>query len=309
MSPAVDDYDDSYDALDDALNEELSAIESDLIRLNSRSWPKPEDGEDARGSRRFRDGAEAERAEVGALDGREDGAVEAAAWMTRAEDAMVRGAREEGAVSTGTASGSFARAETRLDADADADADERDIPQTAPRRASWTLVFLLVCLALSFVAFSFNRGEDRLLSPMRVVEKLAYRGATNRIVAYYDPARVVEMQRKYIETLMDEKVVLIERLRRARRIADENRESAQAWRRAYVDCRANKNAFAEPKPIVAKPHDATSWSPAWSWYAHPRSKSTVKTVNVIRRFCPIVAELRLRRIVEWMARRLVSTKR
>ena len=116
MAPAVDDYDESYDALDDALNEELSAIESDLIRLNSRSWPKPEDGEDARGARRFRDGAEAERAEVGALDGREDGAVEAAAWMTRAEDAMVRGAREEGAVSTGTASGSFARAETRRDA-------------------------------------------------------------------------------------------------------------------------------------------------------------------------------------------------
>ena len=64
MAPAVDDYDESYDALDDALNEELSAIESDLIRLNSRSWPKPEDGEDARGARRFRDGAEAERAEV-----------------------------------------------------------------------------------------------------------------------------------------------------------------------------------------------------------------------------------------------------
>ena len=28
MAPAVDDYDESYDALDDALNEELSAIES-----------------------------------------------------------------------------------------------------------------------------------------------------------------------------------------------------------------------------------------------------------------------------------------
>ena len=68
MAPAVDDYDESYDALDDALNEELSAIESDLIRLNSRSWPKPEDGEDARGARRFRDGAEAERAEVVVLD-------------------------------------------------------------------------------------------------------------------------------------------------------------------------------------------------------------------------------------------------
>ena len=303
MAPAVDDYDESYDALDDALNEELSAIESDLIRLNSRSWPKPEDGEDARGARRFRDGAEAERAEVVVLDD-EDGTVEAAAWMTRAEDAMVRGALEDGAVSTRTASGSFARAETRRDADA----DERDF-QTDPRRARWTLAFLLVCLSLPFVAFAFKRGEDGLLSPMRVVEKLAYRGATNRIVAYYDPARVVEMQRKWIETLMDEKVLLIERLRRARRIADENRESAHAWRRAYVDCRANKNAFAEPKPIVAKPHDATSWSPAWSWYAHPRSKSTVKTVNVIRRFCPIVAELRLRRIVEWMARRLVSTKR
>lgn len=99
MAPAVDDYDESYDALDDALNEELSAIESDLIRLNSRSWPKPEDGEDARGARRFRDGAEAERAEVVVLDD-EDGTVEAAAWMTRAEDAMVRGAREDGAVST-----------------------------------------------------------------------------------------------------------------------------------------------------------------------------------------------------------------
>jgi hypothetical protein len=34
MAPAVDDYDESYDALDDALNEELSAIESDLIRLS-----------------------------------------------------------------------------------------------------------------------------------------------------------------------------------------------------------------------------------------------------------------------------------
>ena len=228
MAPAVDDYDESYDALDDALNEELSAIESDLIRLNSRSWPKPEDGEDARGARRFRDGAEAERAEVVVLDD-EDGTVEAAAWMTRAEDAMVRGAREDGAVSTRTASGSFARAETRRDADA----DERDF-QTDPRRARWTLAFLLVCLSLSFVAFAFKRGEDGLLSPMRVVEKLAYRGATNRIVAYYDPARVVEMQRKWIETLMDEKVLLIERLRRARRIADENRESAHAWRRAAV---------------------------------------------------------------------------
>ena len=167
MAPAVDDYDESYDALDDALNEELSAIESDLIRLNSRSWPKPEDGEDARGARRFRDGAEAERAEVVVLDD-EDGTVEAAAWMTRAEDAMVRGAREDGAVSTRTASGSFARAETRRDADA----DERDF-QTDPRRARWTLAFLLVCLSLSFVAFAFKRGEDGLLSPMRVVEKLS----------------------------------------------------------------------------------------------------------------------------------------
>lgn len=54
-------------------------------------------------------------------------------------------------------------------------------------------MFLFVCFLLLFVVFVFKCGEDGLLSLMCVVEKLAYRGATNRIVAYYDSARVVEM--------------------------------------------------------------------------------------------------------------------
>lgn len=121
MAFAVDDYDEFYDVFDDVLNEELFVIESDLICLNLWLWLKLEDGEDARGARRFRDGVEVERAEVVVFDD-EDGIVEVVVWMMCVEDVMVCGVCEDGVVLMRMVLGLFARVETRRDVDV----DERD---------------------------------------------------------------------------------------------------------------------------------------------------------------------------------------
>jgi len=280
----------------DALEEELGQIDANVIRVNAASrWPRTrgagdENGEEDGGSsprppRRFFFGD--------AWDAKQGD--EARGWMHRAENALLGAAsrpRDELAADAVNADA----ADSERD---DARDDASDVVRTedgAPEHVARSNVRLIIGIVFAFVACAVVVVAVRMTmfrSPMRAAKQFAVARISNLpAVVRLDPERIVAMQRKYIHEIEEERVILLERLRRERTELAEVRSEARAWRSAYTRCRLQKRDLFTDQELP-RIHSPLRWSPAWSFYSHPRSPWLLVALGAAssfaRRFvCPCV---------------------
>ena len=221
--PPVDTVDLVADDADDfdALEEELGEIDANAIRVNAASrWPRAGEEnreEDGGGSaprppRRYHFGD--------AWDAKGDD--EARGWMRRAENTLMGAARvamhARDEISTDAARA--AAADSKRDDASDADADDARTVDDACERVVRNDIRSIIGLVFAFLVFAIVAVAVRMTafrSPMRAAKQFAVAQISNLpAVVRLDPERVVAMQRKYIHDIEEERVILLERLRRER---------------------------------------------------------------------------------------------
>lgn len=274
----------------DALEEDISEIQSASIRLMSRYWPKIEAEDSQDTPREYFTG---EQPVETIVDDASHGA-RAESWMAHAERSLRGVSRNSSSTSTGAAKPSQwedALGETRVvERNATQSMNESAKRLQASRLKS--VLITITCLAVTFaVARTMSSFfSQRSTSPLRVVEALAYSGLANLPAPFINPSTVIDLQRKHIEALSEEKVVLLERLRATRRVVEEQRTVAAAWQAMFIKCRANHRDLSDPPPSAAS---TLAWSPAWAFYTFPRTDAIESTLRMmtalLRRYaCPIL---------------------
>lgn len=281
----------------DALEEELGQIDANAIRVNAASrWPRTrgagdENGEEDGGSsprppRRFYFGD--------AWDAKQGD--EARGWMHRAENALLGAAsrpRDELAADAVNADAADSERDDARDDASDVARTEDGAPEHVARKND---VRLIIGIVFAFVACAIVVVAVRMTmfrSPMRAAKQFAVARISNLpAVVRLDPARVVDMQRRYIHDIEEERVILLERLRRERTELAEVRSEARAWRNAYTRCRLQKRDLFTDRELP-RIHSPLRWSPAWSYYNHARSPWLLVALGAAssfaRRFvCPCV---------------------
>ena len=281
----------------DALEEELGEIDANAIRVNAASrWPRAGEEnreEDGGGSaprppRRYHFGD--------AWDAKGDN--EARGWMRRAENTLMGAARvamhARDEISTDAARA--AAADSKRDDASDADADDARTVNDACERVVRNDIRSIIGLVFAFLVFAIVAVAVRmtaLRSPMRAAKQFAVARISNLpAVVRLDPERVVAMQRKYIHDIEEERVILLERLRRERTELAGVQSEARQWRNAYTRCRLEKcDLFTDRE--LPRIHSPMRWSPAWSFYSHPRSPwllvALAASSSFARRYvCPCV---------------------
>ena len=252
----------------DALEEEISAIQSHSIRLMARNWPRVEEDGTSRGDAplsRFRllsgDNSRDEAIGVDAESGER-----AEEWMAHAENTLKTHSHASTIASTEKILVELSdTATTRTVHDVESELKKSYSRTSLLIGASAAIAFTFVTARLVTI-FVFYR---RATSPLRVVESLALRGLSNLPAPFVHPVTLIEFQKKAIDHLSEEKVVLLERLRLSRKMANEQRSIASTWRDAFVKCRSDKrDEFVDRAACAAS---SLEWSPAWSLYAIDRS--------------------------------------
>lgn len=281
----------------DALEEELGEIDANAIRVNAASrWPRAGEEnreEDGGGSaplppRRYHFGD--------AWDAKGDD--EARGWMRRAENTLMGAARvamhARDEISTDAARA--AAADSKRDDASDADADDARTVDDACERVVRNDIRSIIGLVFAFLVFAIVAVAVRmtaLRSPMRAAKQFAVARISNLpAVVRLDPERVVAMQRKYIHDIEEERVILLERLRRERTELAGVQSEARQWRNAYTRCRLEKRDLFTDRELP-RIHSPMRWSPAWSFYSHPRSPwllvALAASSSFARRYvCPCV---------------------
>ena len=281
----------------DALEEELGEIDANAIRVNAASrWPRAGEEnreEDGGGSaprppRRYQFGD--------AWDAKGDD--EARGWMRRAENTLMGAARvamhARDEISTDAARA--AAADSKRDDASDADADDARTVNDACERVVRNDIRSIIGFVFAFLVFAIVAVAVRmtaLRSPMRAAKQFAVARISNLpAVVRLDPERVVAMQRKYIHDIEEERVILLERLRRERTELAGVQSEARQWRNAYTRCRLEKrDLFTDLE--LPRIHSPMRWAPAWSFYSHPRSPwllvALAASSSFARRYvCPCV---------------------
>ena len=281
----------------DALEEELGEIDANAIRVNAASrWPRAGEEnreEDGGGSaplppRRYHFGD--------AWDAKGDD--EARGWMRRAENTLMGAARvamhARDEISTDAARA--AAADSKRDDASDADADDARTVNDACERVVRNDIRSIIGFVFAFLVFAIVAVAVRmtvLRSPMRAAKQFAVARISNLpAVVRLDPERVVAMQRKYIHDIEEERVILLERLRRERTELAGVQSEARQWRNAYTRCRLEKRDLFTDRELP-RIHSPMHWSPAWSFYSHPRSPwllvALAASSSFARRYvCPCV---------------------
>ncbi len=281
----------------DALEEELGEIDANAIRVNAASrWPRAGEEnreEDGGGSaplppRRYHFGD--------AWDAKGDD--EARGWMRRAENTLMGAARvamhARDEISTDAARA--AAADSKRDDASDADADDARTVNDACERVVRNDIRSIIGFVFAFLVFAIVAVAVRmtaLRSPMRAAKQFAVARISNLpAVVRLDPERVVAMQRKYIHDIEEERVILLERLRRERTELAGVQSEARQWRNAYTRCRLEKRDLFTDRELP-RIHSSMRWSPAWSFYSHPRSPwllvALAASSSFARRYvCPCV---------------------
>ena len=281
----------------DALEEELGEIDANAIRVNAASrWPRAGEEnreEDGGGSaplppRRYHFGD--------AWDAKGDD--EARGWMRRAENTLMGAARvamhARAEISTDAARA--AAADSKRDDASDADADDARTVNDACERVVRNDIRSIIGFVFAFLVFAIVAVAVRmtaLRSPMRAAKQFAVARISNLpAVVRLDPERVVAMQRKYIHDIEEERVILLERLRRERTELAGVQSEARQWRNAYTRCRLEKRDLFTDRELP-RIHSPMRWSPAWSFYSHPRSPwllvALAASSSFARRYvCPCV---------------------
>ena len=281
----------------DALEEELGEIDANAIRVNAASrWPRAGEEnreEDGGGSaprppRRYQFGD--------AWDAKGDD--EARGWMRRAENTLMGAARvamhARDEISTDAARA--AAADSKRDDASDADADDARTVNDACERVVRNDIRSIIGFVFAFLVFAIVAVAVRmtaLRSPMRAAKQFAVARISNLpAVVRLDPERVVAMQRKYIHDIEEERVILLERLRRERTELAGVQSEARQWRNAYTRCRLEKRDLFTDRELP-RIHSPMHWSPAWSFYSHPRSPwllvALAASSSFARRYvCPCV---------------------
>lgn len=274
----------------DALEEEISEIQSASIRLMSRYWPRLESEDSRESPREYFTGETLIEAIVDNASN-----PRAESWMAQAEQSL-RGASHSSSSTSRRGATLSARdvalSETRsAERDAKHSVDESTKTLEAVRLKT-ILITIALLIATSAVARTMsNFFSQRSMSPLRVVETLAYRGLANLPAPFINPSTVIDLQRKQIEILSEEKVVLLERLRLTRRVVEEQRTVAAAWQAMFIKCRTNNRDLFDRAPSSAT--STLSWSPAWAFYTIPRAdtiETTLRTTRtLLRRYaCPLL---------------------
>ena len=281
----------------DALEEELGEIDANTIRVNAASrWPRAGEEnreEDGGGSaplppRRYHFGD--------AWDAKGDD--EARGWMRRAENTLMGAARvamhARDEISTDAARATAA--DSKRDDASDADADDARTVNDACERVVRNDIRSIIGFVFAFLVFAIVAVAVRmtvLRSPMRAAKQFAVARISNLpAVVRLDPERVVAMQRKYIHDIEEERVILLERLRRERTELAGVQSEARQWRNAYTRCRLEKRDLFTDRELP-RIHSPMRWSPAWSFYSHPRSPwllvALAASSSFARRYvCPCV---------------------
>ena len=278
----------------DALEEELGEIDANAIRVNAASrWPRAGEEnreEDGGGSaprplRRYQFGD--------AWDAKGDD--EARGWMRRAENTLM-GAARVAMHARDEISADAAAADSKRDDASDADADDARTVNDACERVVRNDIRSIIGFVFAFLVFAIVAVAVRmtaLRSPMRAAKQFAVARISNLpAVVRLDPERVVAMQRKYIHDIEEERVILLERLRRERTELAGVQSEARQWRNAYTRCRLEKRDLFTDRELP-RIHSPMRWSPAWSFYSHPRSPwllvALAASSSFARRYvCPCV---------------------
>lgn len=255
--------------------DEWEQLESDLIRLNSRGWPKVEPQEsDSLDSRKYRDGASRD-SDSPSPKRKGDDAV-ADAWLRFAEDAM-RGGKS-----------SSERRDEAMDAD---DADEETSLLASPLQGQGLLVtgivivVVAVSVAASLTALSFANAVSGSPNRMHQVDALAYSAFPTLVSRNLNPRRVIEIQTQKIAELSQERTLLVERVKLLREALTKAHDSSVEWREALIKCR-HKRADQRDAADVETP-------PSWSFYSMNRARRILSagervTELIRRRVCPLM---------------------
>ncbi len=189
-----------------------------------------------------------------------------------------------------------AAADSKRDDASDADADDARTVNDACERVVRNDIRSIIGFVFAFLVFAIVAVAVRmtaLRSPMRAVKQFAVARISNLpAVVRLDPERVVAMQRKYIHDIEEERVILLERLRRERTELAGVQSEARQWRNAYTRCRLEKRDLFTDRELP-RIHSPMRWSPAWSFYSHPRSPwllvALAASSSFARRYvCPCV---------------------
>ena len=254
--------------------DEWEQLESDLIRLNSRGWPKVEPQEsDSLDSRKYRDGTSRD-SDSPSPKRKGDDAV-ADAWLRFAEDAM-RGGKS-----------SSERRDEAMDTD---DTDETSL-LASPLQGQGLLVtgivivVIAVSVVASLVALSFANAVGGSPNRMHQVDALAYSAFPTLVSRNLNPRRVIEIQTQKIAELSQERTLLVERVKLLREALTKAHDSSVEWREALIKCR-HKRADQRDTADVDTP-------PSWSFYSMNRSRRILsageRVVEMIRRrVCPLM---------------------
>ena len=279
----------------DALEEELGEIDANAIRVNAASrWPRA--GEE---NREEDGGGSAPRPPRGyqfgdTWDAKGDDA-QVKGWMRRAENTLMGAARVAMHARDEISADAVAADSKRDDAN-DADADDARTLDDACERVVRNDIRSIIRPVFAFLVFAIVAGAVRmtaLRSPMRAAKQFAVARISNLpAVVRLDPERVVAMQRKYIHDIEEERVILLERLRRERTELAGVQSEARQWRNAYTRCRLEKRDLFTDRELP-RIHSPMRWSPAWSFYSHPRSPwllvALTASSSFARRYvCPCV---------------------
>ncbi len=252
---------------------EWEQLESDLIRLNSRGWPKVEPQEsDSLDSRKYQDGAS--RDSDSPSPKRKD--ADADAWLRFAEDAM-RGGKS-----------SSQRRDEAMDAD---DSDEQTSFLASPLQSHGLLVsgVVVVVIAVSVVAslaaLSFANAVSGSPNRMHQVDALAYSAFPTLVSRNLNPRRVIEIQTQKIAELSQEITLLVERVKLLREALTKAHDSSVEWRDALIKCR-HKGADQRDTAAGEAP-------PSWSFYSMNRARRILSagervTKVIRRRLCPLM---------------------
>ena len=192
--------------------------------------------------------------------------------------------------------GRAAAADSKRDDASDADADDARTVDDACERVVRNDIRSIIGFVFAFLVFAIVAVAVRmtaLRSPMRAAKQFAVARISNLpAVVRLDPERVVAMQRKYIHDIEEERVILLERLRRERTELAGVQSEARQWRNAYTRCRLEKRDLFTDRELP-RIHSPMRWSPAWSFYSHPRSPwllvALTASSSFARRYvCPCV---------------------
>ena len=288
---------DAYDDLDD---EEWDKLNSDMVRIAARNWPRPTEN-----GRRFIIGAppttksareESERPpsedDIKILDDRE-----VKDWMLRAEETMFGGARSSSATHADDHSGAVAATLLDLRGDEARQSDDNDDDHEREReRVKWVYVLIGFTLVVAILAVVVIRavGAHEVVERLRFGVDAPFLPAT---IFTSDPRRIIEWQRRRIIDLDEEKATLLHRLSIARSETAEYQITANHWKEALARC-VKRQRDACPNvinecPMRASPFQGTFYEFIGGPWAAILTETHDVIARAVQRFvCPCIGTAR-----------------